>query len=37
MDGIWVVMLLTLICSNNDNNKVNYLDEYKKYGDDKDV
>lgn len=37
MDGLWVIMLLALICSDHDNNKVNYLDEYKKYGDDDNV
>ena len=37
MDSIWVIMLLALIGTNNDNNKINYLDEYKKYGDDENV
>lgn len=37
MDSIWVIILLTLIGTNNDNNKVNYLDKYNKYGDDKNV
>ena len=32
MDSIWVIMLLALIGTNNDNNKVNYLDKYNKYG-----
>ena len=26
MDSIWVIILLTLIGTNDDNNKVNYLD-----------
>ena len=37
MDSIWVIILLTLMSSKNDNNKINYLDEYKKYGDDENV
>lgn len=37
MDSIWVIILLALIGTKNDNNKVNYLDEYNKYGDDKNV
>ena len=37
MDSIWAIILLTLIGTNDDNNKVNYLDKYNKYGDDKDV
>lgn len=38
MDGLWVVMLLALMFSSkNDNNRVNYLDNYEKYGDDENV
>lgn len=39
MDGLSVIMLLALMFSNknNDNNRVNYLDNYKKYGDDENV
>lgn len=38
MDGLWIIILLALTFDkNNDNNKVNYLDEYKKFGDDEDV
>lgn len=37
MDSIWAIILLTLIVTNDDNNKVNYLDKYNKYGDDKNV
>lgn len=38
MDGLWIVILLALAFDKtNDNNKVNYLDEYKKFGDDEDV
>lgn len=37
MDSIWAIILLTLIGTNDDNNKVNYLDKYNKYGDDEDV
>ena len=37
MDSILVIMLLALIGTNNDNDKVNYLDKYNKYGDDKNV
>lgn len=38
MDSIWAIILLTLIGTNDDNNnKVNYLDKYNKYGDDKNV
>lgn len=37
MDSILAIILLTLIGKNNDDNKVNYLDEYNKYGDDKNV
>lgn len=37
MDSILVIMLLALIGTNDDNNKVNYLDKYNKYGDDKNV
>lgn len=38
MDSIWAIILLTLIGTNdNNNNKVNYLDKYNKYGDDKNV
>ena len=36
MDSIWVIILLALI-GTNDDNKVNYLDKYNKYGDDKNV
>lgn len=39
MDGLWVVMLLALIFSgkNNDSNRINYLNNYEKYGDDENV
>lgn len=37
MDSISVIILLALIGTNNDNDKVNYLDKYNKYGDDKNV
>lgn len=39
MDGLSVIMLLALMFSNknNDNNRVNYLDNYEKYGDDENV
>lgn len=38
MDDLWIVILLALAFDKtNDNNKVNYLDEYKKFGDDEDV
>lgn len=37
MDSIWAIILLALIGTNDDNNKVNYLDKYNKYGDDKNV
>ena len=39
MDRLSVIMLLALMFSNknNDNNRVNYLDNYEKYGDDENV
>lgn len=39
MDGLSVMILLALMFSNknNDNNRVNYLDNYEKYGDDGNV
>ena len=39
MDGLWVIMLLSLMFSNksNDSNRINYLDNYEKYGDDENV
>lgn len=39
MDGLSVIMILALMFSNknNDNNRVNYLDNYEKYGDDENV
>lgn len=39
MDVLSVIMLLALTFSNNnnDNNRVNYLENYKKYGDDGNV
>ena len=39
MDGLSVMILLALMFSNknNDNNRVNYLDNYEKYGDDENV
>lgn len=39
MDGLSVMILLALMFSNknNDNNRINYLDNYEKYGDDENV
>ena len=39
MDGLSALILLALMFSskNNDNNRVNYLDNYEKYGDDENV
>lgn len=39
MDGLSVMILLALMFSNknNDNNRVNYLDNYEKHGDDGNV
>lgn len=39
MDGLSVMILLALMFSNknNDKNRVNYLDNYEKYGDDGNV
>ena len=39
MDGVWLIMLLALMLSEekNDSNKINYLDNYEKYGDDENV
>lgn len=37
MDSVLVIILLSLFVPINDNNKVNYLDKYNKYGDDKNV
>jgi len=39
MDGLSGIILLALMFSNkiNDNNRVNYLDNYEKYGDDGNV
>lgn len=33
-DSLWVIMLLALMfpSKNADNNQMNYLNEYKKYG-----
>jgi hypothetical protein len=38
MDSLWIIIILALMSDEtNNNNRVNYLDEYKKFGDDEDV
>lgn len=38
MDSLWTIMLLALLPNSNfDGNRLNYLNQYKKYGDDENV
>lgn len=38
MDSSWAIMILALLLNSKfDNNRINYLNQYKKYGDDENV